>query len=614
MAQVSLQGVVLGFGGPLLFDHIDLNIEQGERIALLGRNGMGKSTLLKLILGEINPRHGTVARRQNLKIASLPQDIPSGFSGKVFDIVENGLVEAPAGEREILVRKAISRMELDGAADFENLSAGLKRRTLLARGLVNEPDMLLLDEPTNHLDIRSIGWLENFLLRWGGTLLFVTHDRAFLQRLASRIIELDRGMIYDWACGYDQFLKRRDAALTAEDTANALFDKKLAKEEAWIRRGIEARRTRNEGRVKALRALRETRWERREQPGKLKLSLPELRRSGKIVADVDRIAFDFDGKAVVTDFSTTILRGDRIGIIGPNGCGKTTLLRLLSGSLTPKAGRIEFGSGIETAYFDQLREQLDESKSVLDNVGEGRDMVTINGKTRSLIAYLEDFLFPAEMINAPISRLSGGERNRLLLARLFARPANFLALDEPTNDLDLETVELLEDLLLDYSGTLVLVSHDRVFLNNLVTSTLMMDGSGDVIEVVGGYDDAVRQTAEQNAKAEPAKKGDSLVGQEMKTTAQAGVVSPRKKSYRDQRLADQEREEWKRLPARIEALESEQEELARCMADAAFYRQEQASIADAARRQAEIHDEIAGAYRRWEELELQFGDASGEID
>jgi ATP-binding cassette subfamily F protein uup len=505
-------------------------------------------------------------------------------------------------------------MELDGAADFENLSAGLKRRTLLARGLVNEPDMLLLDEPTNHLDIRSIGWLENFLLRWGGTLLFVTHDRAFLQRLSTRIIELDRGNLYDWACGYDQFLKRRDAALSAEETANALFDKKLAREEAWIRRGIEARRTRNEGRVKALLALRETRQERREQPGKLKLSLPDLRRSGKIVAEADRITFGFDGKAVVTDFSTTIQRGDRIGIIGPNGCGKTTLLRLLSGNLSPQAGSIEFGAGMEVAYFDQLREQLDESKSVLDNVGEGRDTVTINGRTRSLIAYLEDFLFPSEMINAPISRLSGGERNRLLLARLFTRPANFLALDEPTNDLDLETVELLEDLLLEYSGTLVLVSHDRVFLNNLVTSTLVLDGSGKVVEVVGGYDDAVRQTAGENENADTAKKGGRPGRKEMKPAAPVGMASPRKKSYHEQQLAEQERKEWENLPARIEALEAEQEDLARSMADGAFYRQEPAAIADAARRQAEIHAEIAGAYHRWEELELQFGDKLGEND
>jgi ATP-binding cassette subfamily F protein uup len=614
MAQVSLQGVCLSFGGPLLFDNINLQIEQGDRIGLLGRNGMGKSTLLKLILGEISPRDGTVARQQNLKIAYLPQEVPQGLSGTIFEVVEKGLHTGPGSsshhrnDHRLKVNKALSRMQLEPGAEYESLSAGLKRRVLLARGLVNEPDVLLLDEPTNHLDIESITWLEDFLLRWGGTLLFVTHDRAFLQRLTTRIIELDRGNLYDWASSYDQFLKRKEAVLSAEQVSNTLFDKKLAKEEAWIRQGIEARRTRNEGRVRALKALREIRRERREQPGRVKMQIQEFRRSGKTVVEAEHVAFSYAGKPFIRDFSTTILRGDKIGITGPNGSGKTTLLRLLCGDLKPQRGEIEFGTNLEIAYFDQLRSQLDEERSVLDNVGEGRDVITIDGRSRNLIGYLEDFLFPADRVQAPISHLSGGERNRLLLARLFAKSANFLVMDEPTNDLDLETLELLEDLLLEFKGTLLLVSHDRTFLNNLVTSTLVMDGTGDVKEYIGGYDDAVQQARDEKAlKERETKNQKARTVDSKKEQARSPGEAPRKRTYKEQRVFEEQKLEYAALPGRIEQMEAEQHELTKAMADAAFYQQESGEISRAALRQKELDEELKKAYARWEELEQILG-------
>jgi ABC transport system ATP-binding/permease protein len=504
MALISLQEVSLGFGGPLLLDEINLQVERGEWVGLLGRNGMGKSTLLKLVYGSLAPERGVVARQQNLRVAYLPQEIPQGLAGTVTEVVASGLDESTPGpktkpeeapwQRQLQVEQVIARMSLDPQANFDSLSAGLKRRVLLARGLVKSPDLLLLDEPTNHLDIQSIDWLETFLKRWGGTLLFVTHDRVFLQKLTTRIVELDRGRLFDWDCDYVTFLKRKEALLAAERDQNTLFDKKLAMEEQWIRQGIEARRTRNEGRVRALLRLRELRRERREQPGKIRMQIQSERRSGRLVIEAEEVGFSFGAQAIVRNLSTTIQRGDKVGIIGPNGSGKTTLLRILMGELSPQHGEVKHGANVEMAYFDQLRSQLDETKSVLDNVGEGRDTITINGKPRNLIGYLEDFLFTRERLNAPISALSGGERNRLLLARLLARPANLLVLDEPTNDLDIETLEILENLLLEYTGTLLLVSHDRAFLNNLVTSTLAMDGAGGVSETIGGYDDWQRQS------------------------------------------------------------------------------------------------------------------------
>jgi len=601
MALISLQEVSLGFGGPLLFDNINLQIEQGEWVGLLGRNGMGKSTLLKLVNGDILPQSGVLARQQNLRVAYLPQEVPAGIEGKVLDIVASGLEARKSAQDEhhwrgqLHVDQVIGRMQLDPNTQFDVLSAGMKRRVLLARGLVRNPDLLLLDEPTNHLDIASIDWLETFLKRWGGTLLFVTHDRVFLQRLTTRIVELDRGHLFDWNCSYETFLERKESMLAAEAQQNVLFDKKLAQEEAWIRKGIEARRTRNEGRVRALKRLRELRLERREQPGKVRMQIQAEKRSGRLVIEAENVSYSIGDRPIVTDLTTTIQRGDKIGIIGPNGSGKTTLLRLLLGELKPQTGEIEHGTNLEIAYFDQLRAQLDESKSILDNVGEGRDAVTINGRTRNLIGYLEDFLFSKERVQAPITALSGGERNRLLLARLFARPANLLVMDEPTNDLDLETLEILEDLLLDYEGTLLLVSHDRAFLNNIVTSTLALDGTGRVVETVGGYDDWLSQNQAANqpkVEEKPRKSAPTEVPE-----------APKKPSYKEKREREARQRELAELPQRIESLEAEIHERTAAMADPAFYQQAEAEITRAVGRLNELQEELSRAYTRWEELE-----------
>jgi ATP-binding cassette subfamily F protein uup len=610
MALISLQEVSLGFGGPLLLEEINLQIERGEWVGLLGRNGTGKSTLLKLVNGELSPQSGVVARQQNLRMAYLPQEIPQGLEGSVAGIVAGGLQEGTgsgaqehAWQGDLQVKQVISRMSLEPEARFESLSAGLKRRVLLARGLVRTPDLLLLDEPTNHLDIASIDWLETFLKRWGGTLLFVTHDRVFLQKLTTRIVELDRGRLFDWDCDYATFLKRKEDLLAAEREQNVLFDKKLAVEEQWIRRGIEARRTRNEGRVRALQRLREIRRERREQPGKIRMQVQAERRSGKLVIEVENVGFSYGAHTIVRNFSTTIQRGDKLGIIGPNGSGKTTLLRLLMGELPPQQGEVRQGVNVEMAYFDQLRSQLDESKSVLDNVGEGRDTISINGKPRNLVGYLEDFLFTRERVHAPISALSGGERNRLLLARLLAHPANLLVLDEPTNDLDIETLEILEDLLLEYIGTLLLVSHDRAFLNNLVTSVLVMDGQGGVSESVGDYDDWLRQSSQVEAEPEASAPVKPAQAAAARSKNAAALQPARKPTYKEQRSLDAQQRELAELPGRIEALEAEQHRLTSLMADPAFYQQVSDEISRSAGRLKELDEELKQAYERWEELE-----------
>ncbi len=604
MALLSLQDVSLGFGGPRLFDGINLQIEQGEWVGLLGRNGMGKSTLLKLVNGDLEPLSGSVSRQQNLRTAYLPQEVPAGIVGKVFDIVAGGL-DAPLihdehhWQGQLQVEQVISRMQLDEDARFEILSAGMKRRVMLARGLVCSPELLLLDEPTNHLDIASIDWLEGFLKRWGGTLLFVTHDRVFLQKLTTRIVELDRGRLFDWNCSYTTFLERKEAMLAAEAEQNILFDKKLAQEEVWIRKGIEARRTRNEGRVRALKRLREQRLERRERPGKVRMQIQAEKRSGKLVIEAENINYAFGDQPVISDFTTTIQRGDKVGIIGPNGSGKTTLLRLLVGELSPQNGSVEYGTNLEIAYFDQLRVQLDESKSVLDNVGQGRDNVTINGRTRNLNVYLEDFLFSKDRVNAPISALSGGERNRLLLARLFAQPANLLVLDEPTNDLDVETLEILEDLLLEYDGTLLMVSHDRAFLNNIVTSTIALDGSGRVLETVGGYDDWLKQN--EAAKPEPRqRKPGTNPANEIQTAPES---LSRKLSYKDQRALESQKKELAELPQHIEKLENDIHSLTVEMSAPAFYQQDSIEITRVVNQLKDMQNELAQAYHRWEELE-----------
>ena len=605
MALISLQDVSIGFGGPRLLEVINLQIESGECIGLLGRNGTGKSTLLKLINGDIAPHEGTIARGQNVRVAHLPQEVRGDLSGTVTEIIASGLEAITSQlddehqwQRQHQIDKIISRMELDPEARFEVLSAGMKRRVYLARGLVREPDILLLDEPTNHLDINAIDWLEGFLKRWGGTLLFITHDRAFLQNLATRIIELDRGKLIDWNCDYPTFIQRKEERLSAEAQQNALFDKKLAQEEAWIRRGIEARRTRNEGRVRALQRLREQRKERRELSGKVRMKISKENRSGKLVIEAENISYAYaaaDGgpgdKPIIKDFTTTIQRGEKIGIVGANGSGKTTLLKLLMGQLTPTHGKVEHGTNVEMAYFDQLRTQLDESKSIFDNIGQGRDFVTINGRSRNLMGYLEDFLFTREGAHAPISALSGGERNRLLLARLFTQPANLLILDEPTNDLDIETLEVLEDLLLEYDGTLLLVSHDRAFLNNIVTSTYILD-HGDVTEYIGGYDDWHKLI--QDAKpASNASKPDSAKRTVSLTETKS---APRKLGYNEKRELEQ-------LPKQIETLEAELHDLNQKMESPDFYQQDGAIITQAVERLEKIQKELSQDYERWGELD-----------
>ncbi len=607
MALISVQNVSVGFGGPLLLEEVNLQIESGEWIGLLGRNGMGKSTLLKLINGDILPQSGQVTRQQNFIAAYMPQEVPQGMSGKVHEIVASGQTAQTADvdahwQMQLEVDQVISRMGLESDALFGTLSAGMKRRVLLARGLVNKPDLLLLDEPTNHLDIESIVWLEDFLTRWGGTLFFVTHDRQFLQRVAHRIVELDRGRLFDWNCDYPTFLTRKEAMLQSEEEHNVLFDKKLAQEEAWIRRGIEARRTRNEGRVRALKQLREIRSERRDTLGRTKMQLQEAKRSGRLVIEVENLSYSFGDKPIVKDFSTVIQRGDKVGIIGPNGSGKTTLMRLLMGELGPQTGSVELGTNLEIAYFDQLRSQLDETKNVMDNVGQGRDTITINGRNRNLAGYLEDFLFTRDRIQTPISALSGGERNRLLLARLFAQPANLLVMDEPTNDLDIDTLELLEDLLLEYSGTLLLVSHDREFLNNLVTSTISLDGQGNVVEFVGGYDDWIRQSRSVQKIQNSAVSGKTSVkGQAVSPTP--GSDASRKPTYKELKKQEARQKELEELPKKIEALEAEQVEIGAKMADASFYQGEAEEIAWTAARVKELEEELNRAYARWAELE-----------
>jgi ATP-binding cassette subfamily F protein uup len=588
MALLTLRDVRLGFRGPLILDQANLTVEPGERVCLLGRNGTGKTTLLRLLHGEMEPDRGEVIRQQGLVTAMLPQEVPQELQGTVFEEVARGA----GGRSELLaehhVDAIISRMRLDPGADVSVLSAGMKRRVLLAKALVRQPDVLLLDEPTNHLDIESIRWLEEFLLRYGGTLVFVTHDRAFLRRLASRIIELDRGLLTSWTCDYETYRQRKESALETESSQWAEFDKKLAQEEVWKRTKIMARRTRNEGRVRALEKLREIRRARRDQLGEARMEIQEAERSGRLVIKADHVSFAYGERPVIRDFSTHVMRGDRVGLIGPNGSGKTTLLRVLLGELHASEGTIRHGTNLEVAYFDQLHAQLDDNRSVRDNVRDGSDSVSINGRSRHIIGYLEDFLFTPEQAAGPVSRLSGGERNRLLLARLFTKPSNVLVMDEPTNDLDLETLELLEDLLIDYPGTLLLVSHDREFVNNVVTSTMVLEGEGRVKEYAGGYDDWLRQRpAEPPPAVEPAAKPKA---------AKPVKERPRRLSYKEQR-------ELESLPERIETFEAELGELHQAMADPAFYRQEQAQIVEASTRAQAIEAEIAQAYRRWDELE-----------
>lgn len=599
MALISLQDVTMGFGRPALVEHANLQIERNERVCLLGRNGTGKSTLLKLINGDLMPDSGEIVRQKGLHTAYLSQEIPGELHGTVFDIVSAGFEMQVRGvspqdiahdpKRRHRVEKIISLMQLDAGVEFNTLSAGLKRRALLARGLVCDPDILLLDEPTNHLDVDSITWLEEFLLRYGGTLLFVTHDRTFLKKLATRILELDRGYLASWACDYETFLERKQAVLDAEESQQAVFDKKLAQEEIWIRQGIKARRTRNEGRVRALEDMRKARLERRQVMGTVRMQTQEAERSGALVIKVEDVSYSYDAKPVVSGFSAAIMRGDKIGIIGPNGAGKTTLLKLLLGELTPQQGSVRHGTRLNITYFDQLRTQLKEDKSVFDNIGDGNDVIIFNGKPRHVISYLQDFLFAPDRVRIPVNALSGGERNRLLLARLFARPSNVLVMDEPTNDLDLETLEFLEELLLDYPGTLLLVSHDRAFLNNVVTSVFVFEGNGKLNEYIGGYDDWQRQREEKRNDVRE------------KMPAKTEVV--RKQRERPRKLTFKEQRELEALPQRIEDIETEQQQLYQTMSDPLFFQKGKDEITNIKARVSSLDGELAEAYQRWEDLE-----------
>ncbi len=603
MPLVTLDRVSIAYGHLPLLDAVALQVEARERVSIIGRNGTGKSTLLKILSDEIPPDSGAVWRQPSLRVARLEQDVPLSAHRSVFEVVAEGhthhLEEDEAWLREHHVDLILSRLELPADAIVDTLSGGWRRRVLLARALVGQPDLLLLDEPTNHLDIDAIQWLESFLAEYEGAVVFVTHDRAFLQRLATRIIELDRGRLTSWPGNYATYLRRKDEALANEQVLADKFDKKLAEEEAWLRQGIKARRTRNEGRVRALEAMRAERAARREQLGQVRLQVEQAEQSGKMVFEATRISKGFSGVPVVRDFSTRVMRGDRIGLIGSNGAGKTTLLRMLLGELAPDEGEIRVGANVQVAYYDQQREQLDPERTVFDTVGEGNDTVTANGRTRHVHAYLRDFLFSDERARSPVKALSGGERNRLLLARLFTRPANVLVLDEPTNDLDLETLELLEEQLIEWPGTLLLVSHDRAFLDNVVTSTFVFEGGGLVREYVGGYEDWVRQRAGER-RASPVSAGAANT-----SIAHAPAAKPKttKIVARRLKLSFKDQRELEGLPAAIDALEQEERALTERIAGPDFYKESADSIKQALARAEELQKELAAAYGRWAELD-----------
>ena len=625
MALISLQDISLSFGGLPILDRISMQIEAGERVCLVGRNGEGKSSLMRVIAGKQPTDSGRIMRQQGMKIGLLDQEVEASLEGTVYSVVaggvdrfmalldqhrdvsshlaENGseslLADLAAVEHEMetasiwqmrqQIETVLSRLQLDPDRNFVELSGGMKRRVMLARALVCHPDLLLLDEPTNHLDIDSITWLEEFLLASSCTLLFVTHDRDLLKKLATRILDLERGSISSWPGDYNTYLRRKEELLAAESRRHARFDKKLAQEETWVRQGIKARRTRNEGRVRALIEMRRQHQVRRQQVGNVRMEITGAGLSGKQVAVLEDVSLSYGDHLVIRNFSGTVLRGDRIGIIGPNGAGKTTLLRLLLGDLRPDAGQVRLGTNLLPVYFDQQRAQLDDMKTVVDNLGDGNDFVEINGRRRHIIGYLRDFLFTPDRARSPISILSGGERNRLLLAKLFARPSNVLVLDEPTNDLDIETLELLEELLMEYNGTVLVVSHDRAFLNNIVTSTLVFEGEGLLQEYAGGYDDWLRQSPVHR------KKG-PLVREERKERIKGQAAGPRKLTFKESR-------ELEKLPGRIETLEQEQKLLYEAMTDESLYRDKGNGAARAGTRLGELEQLLQEAYSRWEELE-----------
>ena len=625
MPLLHFQNVDYSVGGPLLLEQINFTIDPGERVCIVGRNGAGKSTLMRLIAGEIQPDDGEIRVQGGVVVARMAQEVPQDTQGSVFDVVAQGLGELGAllaayhhalhdGDMEAMgkaqtqiearhgwdldrrVAQVLEKLDLPDEAEFAALSGGMKRRVLLGQALVRAPDILLLDEPTNHLDIEAIDWLEGFLKSFAGSLVFVTHDRSFLRALATRIVEIDRGQLTSWPGDYDNYLRRREERLHAQAQENARFDKLLAQEEVWIRQGIKARRTRNEGRVRALKAMRVERAQRRELTGKVKMEAAGAQASGKKVIEMTGVAQAFGDKVILRDASTTLLRGDRIGIIGPNGSGKSTLLKILLGELTPDAGSVEQGTQLQIAYFDQHRSQLDETRNAIENVAGGADFVEINGSRKHIIGYLQDFLFSPERARAPITRLSGGERNRLLLARLFAQPSNLLVMDEPTNDLDVETLELLEELLLDYPGTLLLVSHDRDFLDNVVTSTLALEGDGRLAEYVGGYSDWLRQRAMPRQDAKATSMDPGLRRDDEQKPSPPAPAAKKKLSFKEQRELEQ-------LPARIEQLESEIATRTEAMNAPAFFQQDSNAIVAANEALTTLQTELDAAYARWEVLD-----------
>jgi ABC transport system ATP-binding/permease protein len=591
MALISCQDLRVLHGERVLLDDATLQIGEGERIGLVGRNGEGKSTLLHILAGSYEPDGGTVVRTSGLRVALLAQQVPPEVPGTVESLIRAGL----HGQTEAShpVQRLCSVLELDPKVPFSSLSGGQRRRAFLGHALASEPDILLLDEPTNHLDLETTEWLEAFLARYRGSLLFVTHDRAFLQRLAYRILELDRGRLTSWECDYPTYLRRKESLLEQEEREWALFDKNLAREEEWIRQGVKARRTRNEGRVKALERLRAQRAERRERVGRVRMSIQEGERSGKRVMVAENLSFSYGDVPVVNGFSATILRGDKVGIIGPNGCGKTTLLNLLLKKLPPADGTVSHGVSLQVSYFDQQREALDGSRSLAETVSGGSEYVLIQGERRHILGYLRDFLFAPERAREPVSSLSGGERNRLLLARLFARPANVLVLDEPTNDLDVETLELLESLLLEFEGTVLVVSHDRSFLDNICTSVFVFEGDGEVKEYVGGYSDWRRTVASRIPEGKPRPE----------TKKPVVRLARRAEEARPKRLGYREGKEWERLPVLIEELERELAELHERMADPEFFRADPEAIREASARSQVLPLEIEAAYERWAELD-----------
>ena len=585
---------MFSWDGSILLDQIDLDLSHGEHVGLLGRNGCGKSTLMKMLAGEIEADKGHIRRAKDLHVTRLAQEVPEGLDEKVRDFIGADLhfPEEDIWQKEKAVGSVLKQMKLDGDDRVKTLSSGMKRRVLLAKTIVSKPDVLLLDEPTNHLDIDSILWLEGFLKNYTGTVVFVTHDRVFLQTLAQRIIEIDRGKLFDWSCDYPTFLKRKQAFLEAEEKQNAQFDKKLAQEEVWVRKGVVARRTRNEGRVRVLEKMREDRKERRKQIGSVNMQAMEAERSGQLVVETRNLSLTYEMEPIVSDLSTVIMRGDRIGIVGKNGSGKTTLLKLLLGGLKPTEGSVRQGTKLEIIYFDQLRQQIDEDKSIAENIGEGQGAITINGHSKNIYSYLEDFLFTPDQARQPVRHLSGGEKNRLLLAQLFKYPANLIVMDEPTNDLDAETLELLEEMIANFKGTLLLVSHDRAFLNNVVQSILVLEGNGVVREYAGGYDDYLIQ---QKATVPGFYKG----------TKATKIKRPKTIANKLKKLTFKEQKLLEALPEQIAQLEEEQSGIQEQLDDPEFFKKTWQITQKATQRFEALGAELLEAYAQWEELDAK---------